>query len=180
MVNAPGCATFGKFMVVTLLAGLALALGLLWNHQLDGTGAQSSRAPLPTVLPTISQPMPPVSDRYFGSGSAHGVAKGDLTIDLTLPIDKDKAYVKDGLAWIAFDYPGETQAILVSLDEPENSVAISRGADTALGVDDQCDFQLTVTAAEVSGTITCPEADVIRNGQKVGIVSIDVDFTAGS
>lgn len=177
MVNGPGCATVAKAAVVLALAGLTLGLLLFTQHGFSGPAPTAAR---PTVLPTISQVMPGISDRYFGSGQAHGVATGDLTFDLTLPIDKDKAYVKDGLAWIAFDYPGQTEAILVSLNEPENSVAISRGAETVLGVDDECDFRLTVTDAEVSGHISCPGADALRNGVKIGDAEIELDFSAGS
>ena len=180
MVNAPGCATFAKFLAFALLGGMALAVAFFAQHSVSGlTGPQPS-APRATVTPTISQDVPAVSDRHFGSGSTHAVVSGDLTFDVTLPIDKDQAYAQDGLAWIAFGSPGDPRAVLVSLDEPANSVAISRNGETALGVDDQCNFEITVTAADVSGHISCPFADALRGGVKFGEVSIEVDFSAGS
>jgi len=178
MGQLAGCATFGRYLVLALLGGLALAVLLLTRPSGLGpvvpqSGGVTRAGPTPGGVPAVS-------NRHFESGSAHGVAAGDLSLGFFLPIDRDQAYAQDGLAWIAFGEPGEPEAILVSLDEPENSVAISRGGETALGVGRQCQFNIVVTGDEVSGTITCREADALRDGRKVGHVSIDVSFRAGS
>jgi hypothetical protein len=178
MGQLAGCATFGRYLVLALLCGLTIAVMFLARPSGIGplvpqSGGGTSTRPTPGGIPVVS-------NRHFASGSAHGVAVGAVSLDLSLPTDRDKAYAQDGLAWIAFGEPGDTDAILVSLDEPENSVAISRGGETALGVGGQCQFNITVTGDQVSGTITCVEADALRGGTKVGHVSIDVSFTAGS
>jgi hypothetical protein len=178
MGQLAGCATFGRYLVLALLGGLTLAVLYLTSSSGRGplvpqNGGATRERPTPGGIPVVS-------NRHFESGSAHGVAVGDLGFDLSLPIDRDKAYAQDGLAWIAFGAPGDPDAILVSLDEPENSVAISRGGETALGVGGQCQFSIAVTGDAVSGTISCVEADALRGGTKVGHVSIDVSFTAGS
>lgn len=198
-----GCAgmSFWAAVVAAVLSAsvlliLAANFSGLNKHDPTGPGNDIGAVPDPgddsgtVIVPPGGQPgvaatptpgtVPPVSDRHFRSGSAHAVASGDLSFDVQLPIDKDKAYAQDGLAWIAFGSPGDSRAVLVSFDEPANSVAISRGGETALGVDDQCDFDVTVTDTQVSGHITCPDADALRDGKRVGSVSIDVTFSAGS
>lgn len=196
----PGCSLPAKYAGLLLLVGMSFAVIYVVNDtQLGpgpppnplgqqgqngagagaGQGAGSGAGAAGPTAP-IQGRVPPVSDRHFGSGQAQGTSTGALTFNLQLPVDRDKAYAQDGLAWIAFDYPGTPSAILVSLDEPENSVAISRGGDTALGVDDQCSFDITVTATQVSGHISCAEADALRDGKRIGSVAIEVDFSAGS
>jgi hypothetical protein len=177
MGQLAGCATFGRYLALMLLAAMTAAF--LFLARPSGFGPLVNQGAAVTRTRSTPGAIAAVSDRHFASGSAHGVATGDLTLDLSLPIDRDKAYAQDGLAWIAFGNPGDPDAILVSLDEPENSVAISRNGDTALGVGEQCHFAITVTEDLVSGTIMCPEADALRGGTKVGVVSIDVSFSAG-
>jgi hypothetical protein len=178
MGQLAGCATFGRYLVVALLGGLALAV--LYFSRPSGLGTVVPQNGGTTVARPTQGGIPVVSNRHFESGSANGVAVGDVSINLSLPIDRDKAYAQDGLAWIAFGEPGNTDSILISLDEPENSVALSHGRETALGVGGQCRFDIVVTGDDVSGSISCLEADALRDGTKVGHVSIDVSFGAGS
>ena len=178
MGQLAGCATFGRYLVVALLGGLLVAVLYFESHIVLGPVVPQGGGA--TVVRRTPGAIPAVSNRHFESGTAIGVASGDLTFNSSLPIDRDQAYAQDGLAWIAFSEPGELNTILVSLDEPENSVAISRGTETALGVGAQCQFNITVTGDEVSGQIHCPEAQALRGGTKFGTVSIDVSFRAGS
>jgi len=182
MGQLAGCATFGRYLVLALLGGLALAVLYFSRPSGLGTvvpqdGGTTSARPTPGGIPAVS-------NRHFTSGQADGVAvgagAGAVNLKLSLQIDTDKAYAQDGLAWIAFEQPPDTDAILISLDEPEDSVAISRGGKTALGVGGQCQFNITVTGDKVSGTIHCLEADALSDGAKVGHVSIDVSFWAKS
>jgi hypothetical protein len=176
MGQLAGCATFGRYLVLALAGLLVLAAVYFARPSGLGTVVPQSGG----VIRETPGAIPAVSNRHFESGTALGVASGDLTFNLSLPIDRDQAYAQDGLAWIAFGEPGDVNTILVSLDEPENSVAISRGTETALGVGAQCQFNITVTGDEVSGQIHCLEAQALRGGTRFGTVSIDVSFRAGS
>lgn len=123
--------------------------------------------------------VPIISDRLFSTGSVQSTVSGDLTFDVDLSLDTDKSYVADDLAWIAYE-DGGLVTVLVSLHEPENSVAISDGQHTALGVDTQCVFNVTVTPALVSGHVSCPKAQALDGAKQVGTTSIELDFSAGT
>ena len=163
------------FLVFGLSAAIAIvvASGSLLPPQSVGNGGLSTSRPNP-------QNISPISDRHFTSGNAQGQSTGAISFDFDLPVDKDKAYAQDDLAWIAFGGPGEPRAILVSLDEPEDSVAISQGSMTVLGTGGQCQFAISVTADLVEGDVDCVEADALRDGQRIGFATLHVHFTAGS
>jgi hypothetical protein len=161
-----------------LVGGLALAFALLSQGGLGLFAGSNSGTPAPATPP--AQRIPRIPDGNFGFGSATGSVTGAVSFSIALPIDVDKAYAKDGLAWIAFGAPGDLRAILVTFDEPENSVAMSTGSATVLGTGSQCTFDVTVANKQVSGRIVCPDADAYRGADLIGRVSIDVSFTAGS
>ena len=163
------------FLLFGLSAAVVIAVGsgTLLPPQAVGNGGVTVWQPNPQKIPAIS-------DRRFTSGSAQGQTAGDIAFDFDLAVDRDKAYAQDGLAWIAFGGPGEPRAILVSLDEPENSVAISEGSMTVVGTGGQCQFAIAVTPELVEGDIDCLEADALRDGKRVGFATLHVHFTAGS
>lgn len=180
MGQLDGCVTMGRFLVLMLLTGLAMAVlafvsGFSTLNQPNGPHTGGG-----TMTEDPHRGIPPISDRHFTSGSAQGQSKGPIAFTFDLPIDRDKAYVQDGLAWIAFGGPGDPRAILVSLDEPEDSVAISEGSTTVVGTGGQCQFAISVTASLVEGDIDCVEADARRDGAYIGVVTMNVHFTAGS
>lgn len=175
-----GCLTMGRFLVAMLLAGLTMAVLALVSGFPVLSQPKAPHNDGGTMTSNPHPAIPPVSDRHFSFGTTHAIATGDVSLEMNLPVDRDKAYAQDGLAWIAFGAPGDPRAVLVSLDEPENSVAISSGGETALGVGSQCVFDITVTDEQVSGRIQCANADARRGGKKVGSTSIEVSFTASS
>jgi hypothetical protein len=173
-----------------------------------GVGASASAAPasassttLPSVLPasvppvassgpSVSQPsaggqgtaVPPISERYFGSGSVQARVEGAMSVDANLEIDTIKSYVSnDGLAWIAYgaQQPGADE-VLITFNEPEDTVTVAQGARFVKGLDDECRFDVTVTDALVSGHISCPAAEAYEGDQPIGQASIEVDFTAAT
>lgn len=176
MQQLQGCASAARYLVLALVA--MLSIGLLYLLHAFGPPPQAPSNGGVTIT-SASHGIPRIPDAHFASGSASGASTGVVSMSLALSIDQDKAYAQDGLAWIAFGTPGSPLAILVALDEPENSVAISNNVQTVRGVDAECDFDITVTGDQVSGRIQCPNAEAWSNGRKIGKASLDVSFTAG-
>jgi hypothetical protein len=176
MQQLQGCASTARFLVLALVS--MLTVGVVYLLEAFGPPPQPPSNGGVTITSSTSHFIPRIPDEHFASGSASGSSTGDVSMVLALPIDRDKAYAQDGLGWIAFGTPGSPLAILITLDEPENSVAISNNVDTARGVDAECDFDITVTGDQVSGRIQCPNGEAWRNGRKIGKASIDVSFTA--
>jgi hypothetical protein len=173
----------GALFILLVVAEILMATGLRNAALFQGAGAAAvpgARGPgNPNALGGGGS-VPSISDRFFSSGSVESTVTGDLSFDVDLSIDQLRSYVKRDLAWIAFG--GETgTTVLVSFHEPENSVAISdNNGHTALGVDDQCVFNVTVTAALVSGHVSCPQAQALHGGERVGTTAIELDFSAGT
>lgn len=180
-MNTPaGCAQFGKYLALMLVGGLALAFGILSQGGMGlFSGNQSGNSSNGGIVRSTPDGFPRIPDAHFASGSATATVTGDMTAQMSLPTDKDKAYAQDGLAWFAFDLPGETNAILVTLDEPENSVAVSNGTQTAWATSDQCEvFTVSLELRVWVGMIRCAQGDLIVAGETVGQVNIKVDFSA--
>lgn len=143
--------------------------------------APASPAGTSTVPGGGGSAVPPISERFFVGGSVHAVTRGALASEVDLPIDEIKSYVSnDGLAWIAFGAQGGPDEVLITFNEPENTVTVAQGSRWVKGVDDECAFDVDVTEALVSGHISCATAEVYEGDQLVGEASIEVDFTAAS
>jgi hypothetical protein len=128
--------------------------------------------------------IPDISDRSFAGGTTQASTSGFVSLDMDLPIDEISSYVNtDGLAWISFgSLPADARGeILIALNEPENSITLSRGDVVVIGRDDDCIFDLDVTETTVSGHISCTgvEGENTANGS-TGPVDIELDFTADS
>jgi hypothetical protein len=140
-------------------------------------------------MPTVGvdpNGVPPVSERFFSGGSVQATVTGDFTLTTSLSVDRIRSYVSnEGLAWIGFGVeigggPDDPE-VLITFDEPGDSVTVAQGTTFAKGVDDQCRFEVQVTASLVSGHISCPSATVYTGaGEESGSAAIDVMFTAGS
>lgn len=146
------------------------------GNQPNGPGGASQGPSSPSVPP--QSVIPPISDRFFGGGSAQAGVTGAFSLTTSMTIDTIRSYADDGLGWIGFESAdGE---ILVALNEPENSVTIAQGDLVAIGADDACSFQIQVTPTLVSGHIACPSVDVYQGEKVTGQATIELDFTASS
>jgi hypothetical protein len=165
-------------VVLAIMLVLALMGGLFYDF-LSGQFGLIPRSPTgpdgpgEQNRPALNAPIPAISDRYFASGSVHALVHGYFEFDISPSLDEDNSYVKDGFAWIGYGKTSPT--VLVSLNEPENSVAVSDGHRTALGVDSQCVFNVRVTDGEISGSVKCEHAQALLDGEVVGTESIVID-----
>lgn len=170
---------------IALLGFLALLVLFLLTGVFASPLAGSPQAPAPApVTGAGANGVPPISERYFSGGSIQANVTGDFALATNLLVDRITSYVgNDGLAWVAFgDEAGQgPPEVLITFNEPEDTVMVAQGGRFAKGVDDQCQFDVQVTASVVSGHISCPDATVYTgDGQEVGSSSIDVTFTAAS
>jgi hypothetical protein len=123
------------------------------------------------------RPIPEVSDRYYDSGDASTTVTGPFSLTDQIAIDPVASYSQDGLSWISFNDGGDAE-ILVVFGEPENSVTVAQGTNVAIGRDDACNFDITVTASSVSGSISCAAADVMNGSEPSGqTVRIELQFS---
>lgn len=126
--------------------------------------------------PGQGRSVPPISDRYFGDGSVATTVTGDLQFTGNLELDTLRSYAQDGLGWI--DFAAGDAEVLIALHEPENSVTIVDGDLRATGVDAECAFNIEVTTALISGSVSCVDIGVFRNDERTGTATIEVQFTA--
>jgi hypothetical protein len=142
----------------------------------------------PTAVPSAGsggggRVVPPISERFFASGTVHAVVSGAIESDVNLPIDDIKSYVSnDELAWIAYGAQvGGSDEVLITFNEGgDDTVTVAQGSRWVKGVNDECRFDVKVTDALVSGNIACPAADAFDGDQPIGPASIEVEFTAAS
>lgn len=195
-----GCATValvivGAFTLLVTLVGLNPFMNINWGSGVQGpaanahqgqpgaNGAGNGVGNAQAAVDAAGDGQPPViaeiSDRYFTSGSVTtAMSGGPFLVSGNLQIDPEKAYAKDGLGWIAFaDGPTD---VLISINEPENAIAVARGDTYATAQDDACAWDVHVTEALVSGHISCPSVPVVQGTETVGTTSIELDFSAGS
>ena len=127
-------------------------------------------------------PVPPISDRFFDTGTSHAEVSGALTLAGDLAIDTIASYVSNhGRANIVFG-PPDPNALLVQVtfNEPEDTVTVIQGDKRATGMDTDCVFNVQVTEALVAGHISCPSVDAFDGEQNLGKATIELDFSAGS
>jgi hypothetical protein len=143
---------------------------------------RSSASPgLATAPTTVAATVPPISERTFGSGSTQAVVTGGFAEQVDLDIDTIRSYVEpEGLAWIAFGGNDGPQ-VLITFNEPEDTVTVAHGARFAKGVDGQCQFSVQVTDTLVSGHVYCPNATVYAiDGSVTGSATIELTFAAST
>ena len=125
----------------------------------------------------VNRPIPAVSDRYYDTGDASTTVTGPFSLSGQIAIDAIKSYSQDGLSWIDFNDSGGTEALVV-FGEPSNSVTIAQGPNVAIGRDDACNFDITVTESSVSGSVSCAAADVMNGSEPSGqTASIHLQFS---
>ena len=120
-----------------------------------------------------------MSDRYFAGGDVATTVTGDLQLTGTLDLDPIASYAQEGLVWISFQDDGGTE-VLIALNEPENSVTVAQGTTVAIGRDEACAFDIEVTGALVSGSVTCADIAVEQDGKSAGQATISVQFEAAT
>jgi hypothetical protein len=172
--TAPGCRStlfIPILIVLSLILVGATVIFITFNGVLTPPAGPGSP----------DRPVPPVSDRFFATGSAQARVTGDLAADLDILIDPIASYANNGLVWLSFVDVRNAGAgeILVAFNEPEDSVTVALGSLAAIGRDDACAFDVEVTAGLVAGTISCTDVDVLRDGEEpAGTASIALEFSA--
>lgn len=176
-----GCIAVATVLVLGLLVVLAIVVFLLGSSDFQNTLRDFAQGQEDQA---DSGPgggdIPPVSNRYFGGGTAQAVVTGGFSVSPNIQMDTHASYVQDGLSWLSFidiTNPGAGE-VLVVFGEPANSVTVASGATVAIGRDTDCNFDIHVTSALLSGSISCGSVDVLVEGKESGTTSIQLHFSA--
>lgn len=106
-------------------------------------------------------------DSFIVGGSATTAVSGELTLSEQIQADTLRSEIQAGKAWLGFgDLVGGTGAaeILVTLNESgQDTVTVAQGDLAAIGQDEDCEWNITVSASSVSGTVSCSAVEVWRN-----------------
>jgi hypothetical protein len=171
------------FFVVILpyIVGPAAAPSGGQGNQLQSPGSSSGAGGATPTAP-IAGYVPPISERFFDSGTSHVAVTGALTQSGDLAIDTITSYVSpQGRALIVFGPPDPEALIVVfTVNEPEDALTVTQGVLRATGIEADCTFNVQVTDELISGHISCPAVDAFDGDVKVGTASIELDITAES
>ncbi|HJP87653.1 MAG TPA: hypothetical protein VJ850_01300 [Candidatus Limnocylindrales bacterium] len=180
VVGAVGYAFLVAAIVLAATKGLDLSAWLNNGALRAATGPGPATSAIPGLATQrtgpIDNPIPKISKEFFSSGQVEATVSGGFVLHVSPRLDKEKAYSDGDLAWITYGKGNPT--VLVSFGEDENSVAVSDGTNTALGVDDQCAFDVHVNGLTVTGHIECDAGKWLRGAEVMGTTNIVVDFAA--
>jgi hypothetical protein len=184
---------FGCFRVAwVIIAGLTMAATIIaalyvgmpgFQQSLENflRGQQDAADSGPGEGASSYQNIPEVSARLMSAGSTHATVSGDFSIQTDLNLEPHASGVDtNNHASISFFDPGiaDGPEVFISLNEPENSVAVAQGSTQVIGTDDQCQWNIQVTPDLVSGSVSCAAAEVSREGEPAGTASINLQFSA--
>ncbi len=154
-------------------ATLGVALVPLLAITAAAAGAQSS--------------YPAISARQYVSGSAKVTVTGSFSYTAEIPINTQASMSDGEMTWLQFGAAGSASPnALLTFGNNEVGVSASRGKAIATAsyiarVKSDCSGKAQVTATMVSGQYTCRGVTSYDPATgKMGMVNIDVQFSAGS
>ena len=135
-----------------------------------------------TLTAYADAPLPVISGRTYGTGSAKVKVTGAFQFDTVIPINKQASFSDGEMTWIQYGDSGSEQPnllVTVSLQELGFGIRLGKKVSTAGG--EQCSGQMDVKPRIITGHYKCPGITSYdpRDG-KMGKVTIEIDMTAGS